>query len=407
MQNEFAIAAHWSGEFDEDQFQTWCESLRAKLQAPSVSLGLVFASSRYFDLAEQVLEIVRVHARVPLLAGCSSDSLIANGREIEDNAGIVVALYHLPGAELKAVRFTADQLADANGPAYWHSTSGVAPSETNGWLAFADPFHLDCAAWLRSWSESYRHRPIVGGLASGNHEDRRTQIYLDGEVFESGGVAVSIGGDVELQSVISQGCTPIGETWTITETEENVIRRIGNQPAAQVLIDTFESLSEEDRRKTHQNLFVGLVINEYREEFQRGDFLVHNLMDLRPAEGEIVVSALPREGQTLQFQRRDAEAATEDLVALLARAKAALAGRTVYGGVLHCCLGRGSRLFGESNHDAGLIQAALGGLPLSGFFCNGEIGPVGDDNFLHGYTASLALFIKKANGEFQPGDAAT
>ena len=184
MQNEFAIAAHWSGEFDEDQFQTWCESLRAKLQAPSVSLGLVFASSRYFDLAEQVLEIVRVHARVPLLAGCSSDSLIANGREIEDNAGIVVALYHLPGAELKAVRFTADQLADANGPAYWHSTSGVAPSETNGWLAFADPFHLDCEAWLRSWSESYRHRPIVGGLASGNHEDRRTQIYLDGEVFE-------------------------------------------------------------------------------------------------------------------------------------------------------------------------------------------------------------------------------
>lgn len=405
MRNEFAIAAHWSGEFDEDEFQTWCEGLRADLQAPSVSLGLVFASSRYFELAEQILEIVRVHARVPLLAGCSSDSLIANGREIEDDAGIVVALYHLPGAELKAVHFTADQLAEADTPAFWHSASGVAPGETNGWLTFADPFHLNCEAWLKSWSESYHPRPIVGGLASGNHEDRRTQVYLDGEVFESGWVAVSIGGEVELQSVISQGCTPIGETWTITETDENVIRQIGNQPAAQVLIDTFEGLSEEDRRKTHQNLFVGLVINEYREEFHRGDFLVRNLMDVRPDEGEIVVGALPREGQTLQFQRRDAEAATEDMAVLLANTKAALAGRTVYGGVLHCCLGRGSHLFGEPDHDAGLIQSVLGDLPLSGFFCNGEIGPVGDGNFLHGYTASLALFVKKDRGEGEPGDA--
>lgn len=406
MQNEFAIAAHWNGDYDEDRFQAWCESLRAGLKAPSVSLGLVFVTPRYFDVAEQILEIVRVHGRVPLLAGCSGGRLIANGLEIEDDDGIVVALYHLPGAELKAARFTAEQVAEADGPDWWPSITGVAPRQTNGWLAFADPFHLDCEAWLRSWSDTYRPHPIVGGLASGSPESRRTQVYLNGEVFESGGLAVSIGGEVELNSVISQGCTPIGETWTITETDRNIIRQIGNQPAAQVLIDTFENLSESDRRKTQQNLFVGLVIDEYREEFHRGDFLVRNLMDLRPVEGEIVVGALPREGQTLQFQRRDAEAATEDMVALLADARATLAGRAVYGGVLHCCNGRGSHLFGEPNHDAGLIQEALGELPVSGFFCNGEIGPVGDGNFLHAYTASLALFVERAKRDANPGDSA-
>lgn len=405
MPNEFAIAAHWNGEFDEDRFQAWCEGLRAGLKASSVSLGLIFVTPHYFEVADQILEIVRVHGRVPLLAGCSGGALIANGEEIEDGAGIVVALYHLPGAELKAVRFTQEQVADAGGPDFWHSQNGVPPGQTNGWLAFADPFHLDCEAWLKSWSESCRPRPVVGGLASGNYEDRRTQIYLNGDVFESGGVAVSVGGAVELQSVISQGCTPIGETWTITETEQNVIRQIANRPAAQVLIETFENLSEGDRRKTQQNLFVGLVIDEYREEFHRGDFLVRNLMDVRPDEGEIVVGAFPRLGQTLQFQRRDAEAATEDMVALLASARAALSGRAVYGGVLHCCNGRGSHLFGEPNHDAALIQDALGELPVSGFFCNGEIGPVGDGNFLHAYTASLALFVEKAKGRANSGDS--
>ena len=142
------------------------------------------------------------------------------------------------------------------------------------------------------------------------------------------------------------------------------------------------------------NLFVGLVINEYLEEFQRGDFLVRNLLGADPRSGALAVGAFPRLGQTLQFQRRDAAAATEDMVALLSRAKAGLDGATIYGACLCSCNGRGHRLFGQPNHDAGLIQQKLGPLGLTGFFCNGEIGPVGERNFLHGYTASLALFVK-------------
>jgi len=226
-----------------------------------------------------------------------------------------------------------------------------------------------------------------------------TQVYLNGEVFEEGGVAISVSGDVKLVSVISQGCTPIGDTWTLTRVEQNLIYQIGNRPAYEVLVETVNNLSPAEQRKARGNLFIGLVVNEYLEEFHRGDFLVRNLLDGNQRSGVLVVGALPRAGQTMQFQRRDAEAATEDMNELLARAKRELAGATVYGGCLCSCNGRGRHLFGTPNHDAQTVQQELGPLGLAGFFCNGEIGPVGQKNFLHGYTASLALFVKKTPDE--------
>lgn len=394
MMTAHSIAAHWHGGFEEAALQAWAEGVRAKLHASRVSLGLVFMSPKFFPHARETLEVLRVHAQIPLLLGCSSQGLIANAMEVEEEAGLVLALHHLPGAELKAVRFTQQQVAEGTGPAYWHAELGLGAAAGNGWLAFADPFSLDAEAWLKQWNEAYAPLPILGGLASGAAAERTTQVYLNGDVFEDGGVALSVGGEVRLQGVISQGCTPIGETWTITHAERNIISQIGNRPAYQRLVDTFEQLPEAEQKKARGNLFVGLVINEYLEEFHRGDFLIRNLVGGDPTSGALAVGALPRQGQTLQFQRRDAEAATEDMAAMLARAQRELNGGEVLGGVLCCCNGRGHRLFGEPSHDARMVQERIGPLGLSGFFCNGEIGPVGKKNFLHGYTASLALFVR-------------
>jgi small ligand-binding sensory domain FIST len=395
MENEHSVAAHWQGDFDEAGLRTWAEYLRQQLKAPRVSLGLIFLAPRLFPHAQQVLEIVRVHAQVPLLAGCSSGSLIAGGQEIEEQAGLALALYALPGADLKAFHFTQNSLEESNGPGYWQMETGVGNDQTNGWLVFADPFHLDSEAWLRSWNEAYAPLPVLGGLASGDFSSQTTQVYLNGEVFEEGGVAISVGGAVGLHGVISQGCTPIGETWTLTRVDGNVIQEIGNRPAYEVLVETFNTLPTREQRKTSGNLFIGLVVNEYLEEFHRGDFLVRNLLGVDPKSGVIAVGAQPRAGQTVQFHRRDAAAATEDMAELLARAHKQLGGAAVYGGCLCCCNGRGRGLFGAANHDARMIQEKFGPLGMAGFFCNGEIGPVGERNFLHGYTASLALFVRK------------
>ncbi len=261
--------------------------------------------------------------------------------------------------------------------------------------SFIDPFHLDSETWLRTWNEAYAPLPVFGGLASGDVNEQATQVYLNGDVFEEGGVAISVGGDVRLAGVTSQGCTPIGETWTLTRVEQNIIHQIGNRPAYEVLAETFNHLSPDQQKTARGNLFIGLVVNEYLEDFHRGDFLIRNLLGADPRSGSIAVGALPRLGQTVQFQRRSKEAANEDMEELLTRARQQLGDTPIYGGCLCCCNGRGQNLFGRPNHDAQMVQQRLGPLGLAGFFCNGEIGPVGEKSFLHGYTASLALFVKK------------
>jgi small ligand-binding sensory domain FIST len=394
MTKQHAAAAHWRGKFDDAALQAWIEELRRQLNQP-VSLGLVFMGPKFFPHATAVLEILRVHGQIPLLAGCSSAGLIVGAQELEDEPELVVGLYALPGAELRAIHFDQRQVEEATGVEYWPQQTGQSKTNTNGWIVFADPFHLDATRWLDSWNTAYSPRPIVGGLASGNLTEQYTQVYLNGEVFEEGGVAISVGGDVQLASVISQGCTPIGETATITKTKQNLIYQIGNRPAYQALAETLHALSTEEQQRTRGNLFVGLVINEYLEEFHRGDFLIRNLIGGDPDSGVLAIGELPRVGQTIQFQRRDPQAADEDMRVLLTQAQTKLDGKAIYGGCLCSCNGRGHRMFGSPNHDAKMIQEMLGPLGLTGFFCNGEIGPLGGRSFLHGYTASLALFVQK------------
>jgi small ligand-binding sensory domain FIST len=391
----YSAADCWQGDFDEAALRQWAENLRARLGPHPVSLGLVFMTPGFFSRAELTLEILRVHARIPLLAGCSGNALVSNGQEVEDASGFALALYSLPGAELKGFRFTQAQIEEAGDAPYWHAETGIEPRRTNGWLAFLDPFHLDAENWLRCWNEAYASLPVFGGLAGARFQEQTTQVYLDGEVFEDGGVAVSVGGEVKLSGVISQGCTPIGDTWTLTRVEQNLIQQIANRPAYAVLAETFQKLPPSEQQKARGNLFIGLVVNEYLENFHRGDFLVRNLIGGDPNSGILAVGALPRMGQAIQFQRRDAAAASEDLRNMLAGERARLAETPVYGGCLCCCNGRGKNLFGRANHDAEMVQQELGPLGVSGFFCNGQIGPVGDKNYLHGFTASLALFVKR------------
>jgi small ligand-binding sensory domain FIST len=394
MRNDFAVVGHWDGLFDEQGLTTWADNLRQQLAAPTVSLGLLFVTPEFFPHASNLLELLRLHARIPLLVGCSSQALICGPRELEEKRGLVLGLYYLPETQLTATHFTQTEVEEATGPEYWWSKTGVSPEANRGWLVFLDPVQLDSETWLAHWNQSYPNHTIVGGLASGAPGALQSQVYLNGEVFDQGGVAISCEGQTHIQGVLSQGCTPIGETWTITKADRNLIREIGNRKAYQVLVDTYYGLGPEDQQKTRGNLLVGLVVNEYMEDYHRGDFLIRNLIAADPVSGSLAIGAFPRMGQTIQFQRRDAAAATEDLHAVLQRAREQLKDSQIYGGCLCICNGRGQRMFGESSHDARLVQESLGPLPMTGFFCNGEIGPVGERSFIHGFTTALALFVR-------------
>ena len=193
----------------------------------------------FFDHAGQALEIIRINARVPLLVGCSSMGLIANEHEIEIGSGLALSLFSLPGARLKALHFTAEEIASTEDV---EEFTGISRSQTNGWLLLADPFHLRTDNWLERWNDAYSPSPLLGGLAGGLAGKPESFLYLNGEVFNEGMVALSVGGDIYLQGIVSQGCTPIGETWTITEVEQNKILAIANKPAFAILTETFNGL---------------------------------------------------------------------------------------------------------------------------------------------------------------------
>ena len=333
--------------------------------------------------------------------GCSGRGVISAGKEIEGEPALALLALSLPGAELTAVHLNQEDLERCRTPQDWHRLTGVAPGGTSAWLLFADPFTMDAEALVDGLSAGYPGTPLVGGLASGDPRLRGTHLFLNGEVYDHGAVALALGGPYTVRTIVSQGAAPIGETWTITGARGHIIETIAQRPAYQVLVDTLRALPAEMQQRAQRNLLVGLAMDERRSEFRRGDFLIRNLTGIDPERGTLAVGALPRVGQTLQFQLRDPDAADEDLRELLERARKELGARQPVGALLCSCNGRGVGLFGTPDHDARTLADLLGPIPVTGFFCNGEIGPVGERNFLHGFTASIALIIPEEPGQGQ------
>ena len=224
-------------------------------------------------------------------------------------------------------------------------------------------------------------------------------LSLNGQIYEEGVVGVAMAGQIEFDVIVSQGCRPIDEPYVITKAEGNVVGEIAGRPTIHVLSEILEALPEKDKKLSENALFVGIVMNENQTNFRRGDFLIRNIVGFDPESGSLMVGALLKAGQTIQFQLRDCETSAEDLKILLEKLKsktdASSRGAPPHGGagaLLVSCCGRGRGLYGVPDHDAKMIQRLSGPLALAGFFANGEIGPIGEKNYIHGYTSSLGIF---------------
>lgn len=392
--NRRASAGWLRGPWDEGALRERLESARSGMSPGKVDLALVFLTPHLVEDVSDIMEVVQVHGRTPLVMGCTGVGVSANDEELEQGPALAFLLLQLPGATVTTARLVQGDVEEANGPGWWHAQTGVNADSSRGWLAFGDPYSLDTDAWLGQWNEAYPGVPTLGGMAAGGSGARHSHLFLNQQVFKEGVVAVSIAGRVALEPLVSQGCRPIGRPWTITAADRNLIQKIGNLPALSVLQTTYDALPAQDKARASGNLFVGLAVNEYQEEHRCGDFLIRNLLAADPASGTVAVGARVRVGQTVQFQFRDGAAADEDLSSVVAGMRQRLAGRDILGACLCSCAGRGSHLFGKPHHDAVHLHVGLEEpLPLAGFFCNGEIGPVGGRTFLHGYTAAAAVFV--------------
>ncbi len=363
--------------------------------AGQADLVFLFASHAYAPNFPAMVQRAQTTTRARVLIGCSGQGIIGNAQEIEGKPAVSVLASSLPGIEMRPVRFTQSDLEGCVNPGDWHDLTGVRPDDVNAWLMFADPFTLDAERLIGALSNAYPDTPLVGGLASGDFRSQQTHLFQGDRVHGDGAVAVALGGDYTVQTVVSQGADPIGETWTITAADANLVQEIGHKPALEVVAKTLNALAPEEQSRARNNLLVGLAMDEYRDDFNRGSFLIRNIVGVDPNSGAIAVGARPQIGQTFQLHLRDERAADADLRALLGQAKLDLGDRKPVCALLCSCNGRGEGLFGYPHHDARMISEQLGIDQLAGFFCNGEIGPVGLQNYLHGYTACVALVVPK------------
>jgi len=376
--------------FDEDEITRAVRDCRERIGG-APTLVFAFVSADWKPHLKDFVEIVQVEGHAARIVGCSGFGLAGVGEEDENISGMSLLFLKLPNSDMQIVGVDEGDLRDAESGMPWPKITGVEPDQFGGWVALGNPARMSSENWLRQWNTAYAGVPVYGGLASGGADPEELFLFRETGLSESVMLAIHFASGVRIGGVVSQGCRPIGEPYTITEVDENVVVTIGQRRAYEVLEEAYESLEASEQAGAQGNIFAGLAMTEYRDEFGCGDFLVRNIIGGDPNAGVLALGAYPRVGQTLQFQLRDKDAADEDLRNQCAGAQ------TRYGepfaALLFSCAGRGVRMFESPNHDAGIIEEVFGKVPLSGFFCNGEIGPVGGQNFIHGYTAAAAFFL--------------
>jgi small ligand-binding sensory domain FIST len=350
------------------------------------SLAVLFASAHFLGSAEALAAAVAEQTGPVPLIGCVAEAVAGGSREVESVPAVSLWL----GAGLGPVEsFTMDFVQTPSGGAY----GGYRfPPEAGGvHLMLCDPFTFPADGLLAHLNEHVPGVMVMGGMASGGLRQRQSRLFLGGRVVSQGAVGAHLA-QAEIHPLVAQGCRPVGNPYIITGAEGNVIRELGGRPPLARLRELAATLPDRDRELLAQGLHVGLVIDEYRAEPGQGDFLIRGVIGADPSSGAIAVGDDIEVGQTVQFHVRDADSADEDLRHALEQESAALGGRRPAGALLFTCNGRGSRLFREPDHDAGLLAEVLGEVPMAGFFCAGELGPVGGQNFLHAFTASIAVF---------------
>ena len=359
---------------------------RASLGAASPEFAVLFASAHFLGSATALVTAVTKETGPVPLIGCVAGGVIGGAREVESDPAVSLWL----AAGLGPVEtFAMDFVRTASGGAFGGYLFGPGPEGVH--LMLCDPFTFPAGDLLAHLNSSAPGAMVMGGMASGGLAQRQSRLFLDGRVVTHGAVGAHLP-QAEIHPLVAQGCRPVGAPFTITGADGNLILELGGQPPLARLQELAAALHGRDRELLAQGVHLGLVINENQAEPGQGDFLIRGIAGADPESGAVAVGGEVEVGQAVQFHVRDADSADEDLRRTLEREAAALGGRPPAGALLFTCNGRGSHLFPEPDHDAGLLAKTLGQIPVAGFFCAGEIGPVGGRNFLHTFTASTALF---------------
>lgn len=366
-----------------------CNRIREKLCGPA-DLVFLFFSLDGNEQAKSMAACCADTLGTDRIAGCTAEGIAGVGQEVEDQPAAVVWAARLPEVKIQLMHLSFEHTGDGATFLGWTDESIEPWPETTSLLVLGDPFSFPADYLAEHLNDTHPGVPVIGGMASGARLPGEHALIVGREVYHQGAAVVMLQYQ-PLCPVVSQGCRPIGKPFIVTRAEQNVIYELGGRPALEQLDSVFSELSASDQQLAREGLHVGRVISEYLEQFTPGDFLIRNVLGIDPQKGAIAVGDYFRVGQTVQFHIRDHRTADTDLRQVLQQVGGKLTSPP-RAALLFTCNGRGTRMFPEQDHDVATVKEAFGEIPLAGFFAQGELGPVGDKNFVHGFTASLALF---------------
>jgi small ligand-binding sensory domain FIST len=386
--NRFASALSTNGNAGEAAREA-CAAVSADLGGTAPDLVVVFATPDLMANAPGITAIIEGDLAPGVLIGCTAEAVAGTGREVESPPGLTLWAAVLPGTDLEAFALEPAEAPDGQitltgWPPHVEPAAPAALASDDAVILLADPFTFPPEA-LNDADGMPARRPVIGGMASGATAPGGHRLLIGGRVLTAGAVGVVVPGAVPL---VSQGCRPVGPEMTITSCDGGVIQSLAGRPALTRLQEVIGALPPDERAMAEQGVLAGLVIDGNKPVLEQGDFLIRGIAGGDPQTGAVVVGEQVRVGQVMRLQVRDHASADADLRAVLAAVPRDQAG----GALLFTCNGRGTRMFPEPHHDARAIADVLGDIPVAGFFCNGEIGPVGGRAYLHGFTSTLAIF---------------
>jgi small ligand-binding sensory domain FIST len=356
-------------------------------------IALVFVSPHHRARFSHIASGLQQQMPHTVIVGSSGAGVIGAGREVEASPALSITVGHLPGVKITARHISSHSLPSPDAPPdAWHEMAGVAPEDVPQFLMLIDPFSLSAAELIRGVDFAFPSSVTIGGLASGGFGPGANALFCNGHVFTEGAVGVAFSGNIILDTVVAQGCRPLGEPMRITRAEANFLLEIDGEPPLRVLEQLYENLPEQDRALMQRNLFMGLAMDPLEDDLRQGGFLIRNLLGADTERGALAIGSPIHEGQLVQFHVRDSQTSREDLSACLEGYMDQAGGPPAAGAVLFSCVGRGQGLYGRPNHDSDLFGRLMGDVPLGGFFCDGELGPVAGSTYLHTYTSSFAIF---------------
>ncbi|MGK7877970.1 MAG: FIST N-terminal domain-containing protein [Xenococcaceae cyanobacterium] len=381
-------------------------------------IGILFISSAYASDYPRLMPLLLERLPIPVLIGCGGSGIIGMNSqnqvlEVEGNPALSLSAAFLPDVEVNPLRISAEELPDLDSsPEAWVELVGVPPQKQPQFILLSDPFSSRINDLLEGLDFAYPGSVKVGGLASAGSRGVQSSLFYHSQdrpgkfLHSNGTIGVALSGNIVLETIVAQGCRPIGQPYRVSKGERNVILELADtdntdmtteesysRPPLEVLRDIIQTLSEKDRQLAQNSLFIGIARDEFKLQLGQGDFLIRNLLGVDPKFGAIAIGDRVRPGQRIQFHLRDSQTSAEDLELLLDDYQQEKGDAPpAVGALMFSCLGRGEALYGKPNFDSELFRRYLKNIPLGGFFCHGEIGPVGGRTFLHGYTSAFGIF---------------